>query len=1017
MIKNKFNNSVSLLKNAINNDKLVIFAGAGVSKDSGIPLWNELLNEIKDNLNEEIIENDPLKIAQILYNEKGEKEYNDIIKKSLFKNKSSYNPLHEIIFELNPQHIITTNYDDFFEDIIKNKGLPFSVVSKDIDLPYAEHKNLLIKYHGDFDNKNIILKESDYLEFSKNNTLKEIFVKSLFSNKVILFVGYSVGDINLKLLIREIQFILTKHHQRAYLLTHKNEISDSEIKYFENLGINIVHHCEETLKNLSENDKLSSIGKITHKQLSHIRDFDLFEYQRNINSQSSKSRIIDDLYTSLRRFYYFRVIPKNLIASLYPLSKNSPGDTIYNIESNTLICYNNELYELLKSYNGENDLEFSDEEKKKLNFSLGRLIYSNIYSIGQKTGKKDGLGSQRTANEIDLFEKHIETTGNCDCIDCTISRYEYGAAILKIEKYEITENSELWDDLVYAYSLYQMNEFYKSYTSYEQIEIKANKAKQMDVSFVSKYNMKRIGLRIQSLLILDHRYSFDDLKTIENSAKKIDLDKELTKVKYFVDNDVYILLREIRDGIYIQRLCNEIDDLYNKIPKDIKIIENGGTVNNSDYSNLYNVVKRLNDFLKGSFIIGNGFSSIEYSINKSIKTFILGFYINILKLDSQQKMFGVSKVDSFNHYLFELIINYNNPKDLVEFIKEKGIYNIKIDEESQKSVSEYVSNFFKSSYDTNTYFNNKEENKVYTNYVNYNIQFRKKIIKEFKNICIILNYFEFNENQLKAVYSDLNQFIKFIHFDEHDEFIYLKSLINLKHEQIGYELLLETLNVFNLKNRYDSIYVLLLRKLKDLNIEFVNEKFNIDKLDFEKTNYELPLIYDTLPKEIKKIFLVKTEKFLINDNDITNVFVLLRNNIPLKKETKEKYIQSIHKKLEVKRNFTKEEYSSYYLFVPITQYFHLIDLGIIKDKQLLSLNVEAEIFKFIIDPENFDENKFEVEWLKIFNWGSFIQKFSKIEYIIRKTEEFLFENDDKKLTKLYFELKKKAQSKKSNFTK
>jgi hypothetical protein len=48
MKKSKFNNNVSLIKNAINNDKLVVFAGAGVSKDSGIPLRSELIEEISN---------------------------------------------------------------------------------------------------------------------------------------------------------------------------------------------------------------------------------------------------------------------------------------------------------------------------------------------------------------------------------------------------------------------------------------------------------------------------------------------------------------------------------------------------------------------------------------------------------------------------------------------------------------------------------------------------------------------------------------------------------------------------------------------------------------------------------------------------------------------------------------------------------------------------------------------------------------------------------------------------------
>ena len=654
MIKNKFNNNVSLIKKAINNDKLVVFAGAGVSKDSGIPLWSELIEEIRGYLNEDINEDDPLKIAQILYNEKGEKEYNDIIKNSLYKSKGVYNPLHEILFELNPQHIITTNYDHYFESIIENKGLPFSVVSKDIDLPYAEHKSLLIKYHGDFENKNIVFKEIDYLEFSKNNTLKEIYVKSLFSNKVILFVGYSVGDVNLKLLIRDIQFILTKHHQRAYLLSHNTNISDSEIKYFENLGINIINYCDESLKLAKDKNKLSSVGELVYKQLEYIRDFDLFEYERSKSNISSKNKLIDDLYTSLHRFYYFRVLPKRILASLYPLSKNSDNDTIYNIESTTLICYNKELYDLINNYKGKDDTNFNDEQKRKLNFAIARLIYSNVYYIGKKIGGKDALGNRRTDKEIILYDKYFYKNENCDCIDCTIGSFKYSDAISKIERYNITDDSKLWDDLVFAYSLYQLGEYYKAYKTYEQIEIKSNRLKQMDVSFISLYNMKRIGIRIQGFHLLDKRYTFHDLKKIEIKSKKIDIDAEFYKIKYFVDKDVYNFLKEVRDGIYTQRLCNEIDNFYNKIPKDLKNIQRGGSVSNSDYFNLYNAVRQLSDFLKGNFIMSNGFSSIEYSINKSIKTFILGFYIGTLKLNSYQKnSFGVSKLVSFYHFFYK----------------------------------------------------------------------------------------------------------------------------------------------------------------------------------------------------------------------------------------------------------------------------------------------------------------------------------------------------------------------------
>jgi len=74
-------------------------------------------------------------------------------------------------------------------------------------------------------------------------------------------------------------------------------------------------------------------------------------------------------------------------------------------------------------------------------------------------------------------------------------------------------------------------------------------------------------------------------------------------------------------------------------------------------------------------------------------------------------------------------------------------------------------------------------------------------------------------------------------------------------------------------------------------------------------------------------------------------------------------------------------------------------------KNYYLLNISAELFKFIIDPENYNETKFDVEWLKIFYWDSYIEKFSKIEYIVKKTEEYLLKNQDEELVKIYFKMK------------
>src|SRR5690606_30981807 len=109
-----------------------------------------------------------------------------------------------------------------------------------------------------------------------------------------------------------------------------------------------------------------------------------------------------------------------------------------------------------------------------------------------------------------------------------------------------------------------------------------------------------------------------------------------------------------------------------------------------------------------------------------------------------------------------------------------------------------------------------------TSYLNYNCNFEQKILLQVKNICVVLTYFEFTEVQIKSIYSDINQFIKFTNFGERHNLNLLKVFINTKYEIIGYDLLVETLDILNIKKQYDFIYITILKKLEKLNSQFSN---------------------------------------------------------------------------------------------------------------------------------------------------------------------------------------------------
>ena len=79
---NKFHASINKIKEAQNQNKLVVFVGAGVSMNSEIPNWNSLIEVLKNDLNLDPKENDFIKIPELYYRQRG---YNEYITKWIFR--------------------------------------------------------------------------------------------------------------------------------------------------------------------------------------------------------------------------------------------------------------------------------------------------------------------------------------------------------------------------------------------------------------------------------------------------------------------------------------------------------------------------------------------------------------------------------------------------------------------------------------------------------------------------------------------------------------------------------------------------------------------------------------------------------------------------------------------------------------------------------------------------------------------------------------------------------------------
>lgn len=233
------------IKQASESNQLIVFIGAGMSNNFGFLTWNSLVRKMyreltgKDAAKGKAFTSDELlRIPQALKYQ-SPNSYEKILKEAFGTDrvKESDNPILDEVMKLKPKHIITTNYDvlieryiaDRYSDVNQTYSLqegyrrraegnipyPYVTVVRDGDMAYVDSNHLLLKIHGDVQNMNsLVLCEDDYLEYSDSHILMENFIKSLLINHTFLFIGYGVGDSNLKLIMKWVEKSVSRQNSK-----------------------------------------------------------------------------------------------------------------------------------------------------------------------------------------------------------------------------------------------------------------------------------------------------------------------------------------------------------------------------------------------------------------------------------------------------------------------------------------------------------------------------------------------------------------------------------------------------------------------------------------------------------------------------------------------------------------------------------------------------------------------------------------------------------------------------------
>ncbi len=794
-----------------------------------------------------------------------------------------------------------------------------------------------------------------------------------------------IGDANIFNPSGRLQYVQYWQEEVSKLEAQLKEIKDATscLPSYKDLKIikEIHSNINEFLSDLA-NKKILKFEEIKDNDYHELQNiWQIYKPSNNVQIPHNNLHLLDQVYNQLQKIYnQFSFYPLQRLKNIYPFT--TMGFSF--VESYLLHTDNEKLYSLFDIVERLNKGERSDEVSEitkvikyenKIEFILKKFISNNILYI--KDSKSFGF--------IDLSKLIVEKDkSTCECLKCLYSNFNFTALLIKLKEDVASDDPDNFMRVGFYH--YHLGNYNTAKRAFQSALTLFQKSKKNTGKYIAEYNL----LAIDRLLNIKSNHNGDWY--FDNYEKR---QKIIPRKNFQVDGINSELFNWISEGHYMNESLLNLDFALYKIKDHYHLIQSGG------YSYNQNLNKFIFTFENAyKFIHYNGLTYTHYTDYKNLtKKYIEGLIISSLIPKEQTGLIGFT-----SSTLRHIIIN-SDTKELINLLNRYKLKYLECAEGVASDLVIWLNNLVNSYGELNA-AELEEGNQIF-------FSNRERF---FNNLLILFSHVELKNEHIKSIGEALIKLFdknRFMGFSFHNHLFYLlKNILQRMPKEISIRILKSSYNagIYHYTNGFSILNNLIANKYQIHKIIKSSDLLKCVKIEKCQICGRIHNLYDVIPllglyknnTRIKNYIKRNLEaKFDINNFYYATLFGLI-DFIEYKEIFTELCTESTLKRPISPRPFgyDSEEFS------PNQNFLTLISLYIqkgeeIEDKYKKRLKPLSPFYEWILDPNKFDYDNFNVQWLKSFRPSLFQHHYFNQGIIKPYLKNYLMYNKDSALEKLY----------------